>query len=90
MIRLELRYLAHISTLTSTLKETYDSQASTFRELIDELEQRFHGFQAVFIQPQSGTLKLNTMIYYSEPGKPPVTVIDLDQPLGEHGVVTFW
>ena len=90
MIKLELRYVAHITTLTHTVRETCDSRAATIRELIAELEHRFHGFQAVFIQPQTGKLMLNAMIYYSEPGRPPVSVIDLDHPLTDHGVVTFW
>jgi hypothetical protein len=90
MIKLELRYVAHVTTLTHTVKEASDSQAATIRDLIGELEQRFQGFQAMFIQPQTGALKLNAMIYYSEPGKPPVAVIDLDHPLSDHGVVTFW
>lgn len=90
MIALELRYVAHITTLTHAVRETHESQATTFRELVGELDQRFPGFQEVFIHPQTGALRLNAMIYYSEPGKPPVAVINLDRPLSDQGVVTFW
>jgi hypothetical protein len=90
MISMELRYVAHIITLTRTVKEAYSSQAATLRELIGELDRRFHGFQGVFVDPQSGALKLNAMIYYAEPDRPPVSVIDLDRPLSDRSVITFW
>jgi hypothetical protein len=90
MISLELRYVAHITTLTHTVKEAYISHSATLRELICELDGRFHGFQEVFIHPQSGALKLEAMIYYAEPGQPPISVIDLGRPLTDRSVITFW
>ena len=90
MIVMELRYVAHITTLTHTVKEAYHTQAGSLRELIFELEGRFRGFQEVFVHPQSGALKLDAMIYYAEPDRPPAAVIDLDRQLSDHCVITFW
>lgn len=90
MIELELRYIAHITALTYTVKERYRTQAETLRQLIGELNHRYPGFETVFIHPDTGKLNLNAMIYYGEPGRPPAAVIDMDRPIGDQSVITFW
>jgi hypothetical protein len=87
---LELRYVAHVSALTGTLVERYETAAGSLRELIDELETRYPGFQEIFIEPVSGRLSLQAMIYSLEEGKLPASVTDLDQPVGAGGAVVFW
>jgi hypothetical protein len=44
----------------------------------------------MFVNPGPGTLNLNAMIYYGAPGEIPISVIDLDHPIGDGGTVTFW
>ena len=90
MKQLELRYVAHITTLTGVLKEVYRTEAATLRGLLEELDARYGGFRETFIHPQTNQLNLNAMIYYREQGKVPSAVIDLDQPLADGGAVTFW
>jgi molybdopterin converting factor small subunit len=87
---LELRYVAHITTLTRTVKEKYRTNADTLRDLINELDEIYLGIKQTFINAQSGALNLNAMIYYSIEGEPPFAVVDLDQPIQENAVVTFW
>ena len=90
MIELELRYVAHITTLTSLTKERYRSDAGTLRALIDELEARYAGFRQAFVDSELGSLKLNAMIYYCDVGQTPMAVVDLDHPTKDGAVVTFW
>jgi hypothetical protein len=90
MKRLELRYVAHITTLTNRWMEQVQSQATSLRELVTELDDRFPGFVATFIDAQTGRLTWNTMIYYSNPGEVPISVTDLDQPICDGAVITFW
>jgi len=88
MKQLELRYVAHITTITGILQE--GTKASTVRELLDELDARYGGFRELFVSPKTGQLNLNAMIYYSDPGEVPISVIDLGHPVGDGGTVTFW
>jgi hypothetical protein len=90
MMQLELRYVAHITTITGVLEEGHQTKASTIRELLDELDARYGGFCELFVSPKTGQLNLNTMIYYSDPGEVPISVIDLDHPVRDGGTVTFW
>ena len=90
MKRLELRYVAHVTTITDVLQESYHTEAATIQELVDELDGKYSGFRELFVSPETGRLNLNAMIYYSDPGAVPVSVIDLDQPVEDGGAVTFW
>jgi len=90
MKQLELRYVAHVTTITRILQEDYQTEASTIRELLDELDARYGGLRGLFVNPDTGQLNLNTMIYYSDPGKIPVSVIDLDHQVVDGGTITFW
>ena len=90
MKELELRYVAHVTTLTNRLQEGHRTKASTIRELVAELDGEYPGFLEMFVDPGPGTLNLNAMIYYGAPGEIPISVIDLDQPIGDGGTVTFW
>ena len=90
MKQLELRYVAHVTVLTRQLVESRPTAAASLRELVAELDERYPGFDALFVDPETGKLKLNTMIYYGAPGQVPVTVIDLDQPIDDGATVTFW
>jgi hypothetical protein len=87
---LELRYVAHVTTLTSTLVESHQTTASSIRELVAELDTRYDGFQALFVDSEGESLKLNAMIYYSDAGEIPVSVINLDHPIRDGATVTFW
>lgn len=87
---LELRYVAHVTTLTSTLVESHQTTASSIRELVAELDTRYDGFQSLFVDSEIESLKLNAMIYYSDPGEIPISVINLDHPIRDGGTVTFW
>jgi hypothetical protein len=86
---LELRYVAHVSALTGRLDERWETAVGSLRELIAELEGSYPGFQEIFVDPESGRLSLQAMIYSLEEGKLPASVTDLDQPLGS-GAVVFW
>jgi hypothetical protein len=88
--QLELRYVAHVTTLTNCLLESYQTMASSLRELVAELDSAYPGFQEMFVSPETAKLNLNAMIYYGAPGQVPVSVIDLDQRIGDGGTVTFW
>jgi len=90
VIELELRYVAHITTLTHLVEERYRSDASTLRGLIDELEERYAGFRQVFVDRETGALNLNAMIYYGDEGQAPLAVIDLDHPIKAGANLTFW
>ena len=90
MKQLELRYVAHVTTITRILQEDYQTEASTIRELLDELDAGYGGLRGLFVNPDTGQLNLNTMIYYSDPGKIPVSVIDLDHQVVDGGTITFW
>lgn len=90
MAQLELRYVAHVTTLTGRLLERQRTTASSIRDLVKELDTKYHGFVELFVNPESGTLNLNAMIYYSDPGEIPVSVIDLDHSIRDGGTVTFW
>jgi hypothetical protein len=58
--------------------------------LVEELDSRYPHFRQVFVDPATGSLALNAMIYYADPGQVPVSVIDLGHPLADGGTVTFW
>jgi len=90
MKELELRYVAHVTTITGKVKEIYRTRAATLRGLLDELDARYGGFHEAFVDPQTGQLRLNAMIYYRGRGEVPAAVIDLDQPVGDGAAVTFW
>jgi hypothetical protein len=90
MKQLELRYVAHVTTITGLLQESRQTEAATIRELVDELDIAYGGFRGLLVNPQTGQLNLNTMIYYSDPGQVPVSIIDLDHPIKDGGTATFW
>lgn len=87
---LELRYVAHVTALTGVLLEHHQTAASSLRQLVEELDGKYPGFRVLFVNADRGTLNLNAMIYYSDPGEVPISVIDLDQPIQDGGTVTFW
>lgn len=90
MKRLQLRYVAAVYPITGKLMEEHETDRSTLRELIRELDDKYGGFVAMFVDPHSGRLTLNTMIYYGEEGKVPVSVLDLDQKISDGARITFW
>lgn len=90
MKELELRYVAHVTALTSKLVESHQTTASSIRELVDELDARYRGFYTLFVDSELGRLSLNTMIYYSDAGEVPISVVDLEHPIRDGGTVTFW
>lgn len=90
MIELELRYVAHITTLTNSVRERYCTGVSTLRGLIDELDIKYAGFRQVFVDQETEGLNLNAMIYYSDEGQVPKSIIDLDHPIKDRATVTFW
>lgn len=90
MKKLSLRYVAAAYPITNQLMEEYETEAGTLRELIEELDGRYGGFCEMFIDPGSGKLTLNTMIYYGEEGKVPVAVLDVDQGISHGARITFW
>jgi molybdopterin converting factor small subunit len=90
MTELELRYVAHITTLTNKVKERYAPRSPTLRGLVDELEVKYKGFSRVFVDSETGGLKLNAMIYYSDTGQTPEAIIDLDHPIKDGAKVIFW
>ena len=90
MKQLELRYVAHVTTLTNCLLESYQTTASSIRELVTALDGAYPGFRKMFVNPRTETLHLNAMIYCAAPGEVPVSVIDLDHPIRDGGTVTFW
>src|SRR5512145_2756500 len=75
MKAINLQYVAHVTILTSRLKERLDSDAATVGEMINELEICYPGFSEMFIDPGGHRLRLNSMIYYKIPGGVTSTVI---------------
>ena len=90
MIHLDLRYVGHISAVTGLLKEEYPTNASTLMELIEELERKHQGFKGVFVNGETGRMKLNAMIYYGTEGEIPLPIIDPYHPIQDKAVITFW
>jgi molybdopterin converting factor small subunit len=90
MKELDLQYIAHVTTVTGTLRETYHGDAATLRALVEELDGRYEGFQTLFVSAETRGLSLNAMIYYSDRGEVPVSVLDLDRPIRDGATVTFW
>ncbi len=90
MKQLEVRYVAHVTTLTGCLRESYQTTASSIRELVTALDGAYPGFREMFVNPRTETLQLNAMIYCAAPGEVPASVIDLDHPVRDGGTVTFW
>jgi hypothetical protein len=91
MLTLELRYIAHVAMLTgNVLKESWRTNATTLRDLIEELDEHYGGFKEMFIDQLNGRIRLNAMIYYNKENETPITVINIDQPLSDKGIVTFW
>jgi hypothetical protein len=91
MLKLELRYVAHISMLTGNiLKETWQANATTIRELIGELDVHYGGFNKMFIDQGTDKLCLNATIYYNMEGQAPSSILDLDYKLSNNAIVTFW
>jgi len=90
MIEMELRYVAHVTTLTGKVRERYSTLAGTLRGLVNELEVKYYGFRQLFIDGETGGLKLNAMIYYRDEGQTPESIIDLDHPVKDGATVTFW
>jgi molybdopterin converting factor small subunit len=90
MKHLECRYVAHITTVTNKRKESLQTSAANVGELIDELENRYPGFAELFRDPQTGGVGLQAMVYYTDEGEVPTTVIDLAHPIHDRGTATFW
>ncbi len=90
MKTLDIRYVAAVYPITSRTSEMFTTDASTIRELIDDLDNRYGGFNEMFIDTSTGKLTLNTMIYYGAPGKVPVGVLNIDQPITDGAKITFW
>jgi hypothetical protein len=90
MIRLKLRYLAHVSMVTGILQEFHETQSSSLKALLAELDQRYQGFQNLFISSEGRGFNLNAMIFYQPPGKIPAPAIDLNFPLENGATLTFW
>ena len=90
MKELHLRYAGTVLPVTVVLDEHYKTQAKTLRGLLTELDGTYGGFLEIFVNRQTGQLNFNAMIYYGGPGRVPVAVIDLDQPVEDHAKITFW
>jgi molybdopterin converting factor small subunit len=90
MKKLHLRYVGSVTPITGILDEHYEADAATVRDLLNELEVKYGGFHEMFLEEETGELKLNAMIYYREQGKTPMAAIDLDQPIRDGAEITFW
>jgi len=90
MKRVQLRYVAAVHPITGRLVEEHATEKNTLRELIQELDDKYGGFVQMFVDPHTGRLTLNTMIYYGEEGKVPIAVLDLDQKISDGARITFW
>jgi hypothetical protein len=90
MKELHLRYAGSVLPVTGVLDEHYKTQAKTLGDLLTELDRKYGGFCEIFVNGKTGQLNFNAMIYYGGPGKVPVAVIDLDQPVEDHAKITFW
>jgi hypothetical protein len=87
---LSLRYAGPVVPVTGILGERYETEGTTLRDLLNELDRKYGGFDEIFVNRKTGKLNLNVMIYYGGPGNVPVAVIDLDQPIEDHAKITFW
>lgn len=90
MNEIELRYVAHVTALTGNLLERRQTTACSIRELVAELDTTHPGFHELFVNAETGALQLNSMIYYSDPGAVPVSVVDIDHPIRDGSTITFW
>jgi hypothetical protein len=90
MIRLKLRYLAHVSMVTGILQEFHETRATSLKSLLDELDQRYDGFQNLFLPSKGSGFNLNAMIFYQPPGKIPAPAMNLQSPLEDGATLTFW
>jgi hypothetical protein len=90
MKELHLRYAGPVVPITGILEEYCKTEAMTLRDLLAELDGKYGGFDEIFVNRKTRQLNFNAMIYYGEPGKVPVAVIDLDQPVEDHAKITFW
>jgi molybdopterin converting factor small subunit len=90
MKTVELRYVAAVYPITKKLSEQHNTSVDTLRELIAELDDKYGGFTEMFLEPQSGRLTLNTMIYYGEKDSVPKGVLNADQPIADGATITFW
>lgn len=90
MKELRLRYAGSVVPITGILEEYHKTEVMTLRDLLTELDRRYGGFDEIFVNRKTRQLNFNAMIYYGEPGKVPVAVIDLDQSVEDHAKITFW
>jgi hypothetical protein len=90
VILLDLCYVGHVSAATALLKETYQTNASTLMELIEELEKKHRGFRDIFVNGETGRMNLNAMIYYGGEGEVPLPITDLNHPIQDSAIITFW
>jgi hypothetical protein len=90
MKELHLRYVAVVLPITGRLNEEYVTSAATLKELILELDEKYGGFEEMFINSETGKQNLNTLIYYGDKGKIPIAVLDIDQPVLTGAKITFW
>lgn len=90
MIRLKLRYLAHVSMVTGVLQEFYETRAASLKALLDELDQRYDGFRDLFLSSKDSGFNLNAMIFYQPPGKIPAPAMNLQSSLEDGATLTFW
>lgn len=90
MKEFHLRYVASVVPITGILDEYFQSNASTIRDLLVELDAKYGGFREMFADEKTGKLNIKAMIYYAVEGKVPNAVIDLDQPLEQGAKITFW
>ena len=87
---LYLRYAGCAIPITGILHEQWKTPVKTLRGLLGELDAKYGGFHEIFIDPKTGEMKFNVMIYYTGAGRAPIPVIDLDQPIEDHSEITFW
>ena len=90
MIDLSLRYAGCAIPVTGILHEHCKTNMKTIRGLLSELNAKYGGFNEMFIDRRSGEIKFSVMIYYCRAGQAPIPVIDLDQPIENHSIITFW
>ena len=90
MKQLNLRYVAAAYPITKKKSEEYSTGADTLLDLIEELDKTYRGFHEMFYDPETGKLRLNTMIYYGEKNKVPVAVLNIRQNITDGANITFW
>ena len=90
MIDLYLRYAGSAIPITGILDEHFKTNIKTIRGLLSELDVKYGGFNEMFIDRQTGEMNFSVMIYYSGAGQAPIPVIDLDQPVENNSIITFW